>query len=113
MNVAAASANPRRAPSLWWSRLAAALLRRSAPARPSASPQGGRALDREAIVGAKKRAVYADQRGNLRVIEFFLPTDVLADMRQPIDIRFLEGEERVRADQLQVAIRINFAGFEL
>lgn len=112
MNIAAVSARPRHGPNRWWSRLAPAFLRRPASERPSEDPDGDRAPDQEAIVGAKKRAVYVGRRGNLHVIEFFLPTDVLADMRQPIEIRFLEGEEWVRADQLQVGIRKNFAGFE-
>ncbi len=115
MTITAISTPPSPRPSLW-SRLAAAG-RRWAPARPGAqtaasNPATGRNSEAGDVVGAKKRAVFVDCRGRLRLIELYLPTEVLADMRQPIEIRFLEGEEAVRSEQMQHRISLNFRGLQ-
>ncbi len=113
MTIAAISTTPRPRASLW-SRLAAA--RRHLPAPRRADTGADAAADRSSeaggVVGVKKCAVFVDRRGRLRVIELYLPTDVLADMRQPIEIRFLEGEEAVRSEQMKHGIRINFHGLQ-
>ena len=115
MTITAISTTPSPRPSLW-SRLAAAG-RRWAPKRPGAETAGShRATPRNSepggVVGTKKRAVFVDRRGRLRLIELYLPTEVLADMRQPIEIRFLEGEEAVRSEQMQRRIELNFRGLQ-
>lgn len=38
-----------------------------------------------AIVGVKKSAVYSDGDGQFRIIEFFLPADLLTKLRRPIN----------------------------
>ena len=110
MTITAISASPSPRPSLW-SRLAAAAPRWALPRRGAESVAPDCNFEAGDIVGAKKCAVFVDRRGRLRVIELFLPTDVLADMRQPIEIRFLEGEEGVRSDQMKSDISKNFQGF--
>lgn len=112
MTIAAASANPGPSPSLW-SRLIAASRRWALPCRHTETGAADASRNSEAggVVGAKKCAVFVDRRGQLRVIELFLPTDVLADMRQPIEIRFLEGEEGLRFEQLASGISNNFHVF--
>ena len=60
------------------------------------------------IVGVKKCAVYRDGDGQFRVIEFFLPADLLTKLRRPIEIQFLEGEELVTAQQFDEAISSGF-----
>ena len=60
------------------------------------------------VVGVKKSAVCKDSRGQLRRIELFLPTDLLAELARPLDIRFLDGDEPVTADELGRAIRSKF-----
>ncbi len=61
-----------------------------------------------AIVGVKKSAVYRDGDGQFRIIEFFLPADLLTKLRRPIEIQFLEGEELVTAPQFDEAISSGF-----
>ncbi len=109
MTTVAVSANASPRPSLW-SRLTAAPRRWGLPRRHTETPVADADCNSEAraVVGAKKRAVFVDRRGRLRVIELFLPTDVLTDMRQPIEIRFLEGEEKLRSEQLENSISHNF-----
>jgi hypothetical protein len=65
-----------------------------------------------AIVIGKKSAVYRDRRGQLRVIEFFLPPDLLAEMQSPIEIQFLEGEEFISAEQFHKSMHVNFRNIE-
>ena len=60
------------------------------------------------IVGLKKTAVYRDYTGQFRVIEFFLPADLVTKLRRPIEIQFLEGEEFVTAQQFGQAINSGF-----
>ena len=61
-----------------------------------------------AVVGIKKSAVYRDRGGQFRVIEFFLPADLLTKLRRPIEFQFMEGEELVTAEQLGEAIGSRF-----
>ncbi len=111
MTIAAISVTPSPRPSLW-SRLVQARRLWTPTRRRAETAVPDVAADRNSeaggVVGAKKRAVFVDRRGHLRVIELFLPTDVLADMRQPIEIRFLEGEEDIRSEQLVSGISNNF-----
>jgi hypothetical protein len=113
MTITAVSVNPRPKPRLFW-RLAAATWRWALPRRrnETAAVNGDRNCEAGGVIGAKKCAVFVDRRGHLRVIELLLPTDVLADMQQPIEIRFLEGEEGIRSDQLKSGISKNFLGFQ-
>jgi hypothetical protein len=60
------------------------------------------------IIGIKKSAVCRDARGQLRRIDLFLPADLVAVLARPLDIRFLDGDEPVTADELGTAIRSNF-----
>jgi hypothetical protein len=112
MTIAAVSANPGPNRSLW-SRLAAAPLHWALSRRYTETEVADADRNSEAggVVGAKKRAVFVDRRGRLRIIELFLPTDVLADMRQPIEIRFLEGKEDLQFEQFKNGISNNFHGF--
>jgi hypothetical protein len=48
-------------------------------------------------------------RGELRTVQLFLPADLVADLARPLDIRFLDGDEPVTADELGKAIRANFS----
>ncbi len=115
MTIAAISVTPSPRPSLW-SRLAQARRLWTSTRRRAETAVPDAAADRNSeaggVVGAKKCAVFVDRRGRLRVIELYLPTDVLADMRQPIEVRFLEGEEDIRADQIKHGISSNFHGFK-
>lgn len=61
-----------------------------------------------AVVGIKKSAMYRDATGEFRVIEFFLPADLLTKLRRPIEIQFLEGEELVTVEQFGEAINSRF-----
>jgi hypothetical protein len=112
LTINAISTAPSPRPSLW-SRLVAI---RWPPTRRGAETPASDGSDRASraggVVGAKKRAVFVDRRGRLRLIELYLPTDVLADMRQPIEIRFLEGEEAVGSEQMQHGIVCNFQGLQ-
>ena len=64
-------------------------------------PAGSSTTAGGAIVGVKKSALYPDGRGQFRVIDFFLPADLLTDLRRPIEIQFLEGEELVGAEEFR------------
>jgi len=94
-----------------WLRLASnALLRRThgarsaeKPAPVEASPQA-----RQPVVGVKKSAICEDARGQLRTIELFLPADLVSELARPLDMRFLDGEQPVTADELGKAILSNF-----
>lgn len=72
-----------------------------APAKRPAAP-------RAPVVGVKKSAVCKDARGQLRTIELFLPADLVSELARPLDIRFLDGEQPVTADELGKAIKLNF-----
>lgn len=60
------------------------------------------------VVGIRKSAVCKDIRGQLRTIDLFLPADLVSELSRPLDIRFLDGDEPVTADQFGKAIRSNF-----
>ncbi len=113
MTITVISANRSSTPS-FWTRLTEAPLRWARPRRPSetAAPNAKPNAEAGGVVGAKTSAVFVDRSGHLRVIELYLPTDVLADMRQPIELRFLEGEEGIRSDQMKHGISTNFQGFQ-
>ena len=59
-------------------------------------------------MGVKKSAVCKDSHGQLRRIDLFLPADLVAELARPLDIRFLDGDEPVTADELGKAIGSNF-----
>jgi hypothetical protein len=61
------------------------------------------------VVGVRKSAVCRDARGDLRRIDLFLPADLVAELSRPLDIKFLDGEEPVTADEIGKAVRSNFA----
>jgi len=60
------------------------------------------------VVGVRKSAVCKDARGELRRIDLFLPADLVAELARPLDIRFLDGEQRVTAGEIGKAIKSNF-----
>ena len=84
-------------------RLARRLLR-----KPAETVSGPSTAVPATIVGLKKTAVYRDYTGQFRVIEFFLPADLVTKLRRPIEIQFLEGEELVTAQQFGQAINSGF-----
>ena len=99
------AARPRR--SGFWSRAAAeALLRLLSGAPPVrvGAPPG----PRPPVVGVRKTAVCRDARGGLRRIDLFLPADLVAELSRPLDMKFLDGDEPVTADEVGKAIQANF-----
>lgn len=97
---------PPRRPSLW-SRLASEALTRllsSAPPVLAQSPP----LPRQQVVGVRKSAVCRDARGELRRIDLFLPLDLVGELSRPIDIRFLDGDKVVTADEVGRAVKSSF-----
>ncbi len=64
---------------------------------------------RQPVVGVKKSAVCKDARGQLRTIDLFLPADLMTELSRPLDIKFLDGDELVTADEIGKAIRSNFS----
>ena len=94
-----------------WRRLARALSPDRARAG-TGSPAESSTPAGEAIVGVRKSAVYRDGRGQFRVIDFFLPADLLTDLGRPVEIQFLEGEELVSAAKFAKAINVNFVNVE-
>jgi hypothetical protein len=84
------------------------LLTRTAPPTGTPAPVEPSLAPRRQVVGVKKSAVCKDARGQLRTIDFFLPADLLTELARPIDIKFLDGDEPVTADELGKAIRSNF-----
>ena len=84
----------------------------SMPARAGTESPADSSTAGGTIVGVKKSAVFRDRRGQFRVIDFFLPADVLTDLRRPIEIQFLEGEELVSAEKFEEVISVNFLGVE-
>jgi hypothetical protein len=94
-----------------WLRVASkAFLRLTRAPRPTGKPApvGAAPEARRLVVGVKKSAVCKDARGQLRRIDLFLPTDLVAELARPLDIGFLDGDEPVTADELGKAIRSNF-----
>jgi hypothetical protein len=87
------------------------LLRRSSPER-AASTAKGPAPAGGQIVGVKKSAIYKDGCGQIRTIDLFLPADLLTELARPLDLKFLDGEELVTAEQLSRAIASNFSQAE-
>jgi len=83
-----------------------ARLARSAPPTPARAEPAPAAPG--PVVGVRKPAVCKDARGQLRTIDLFLPADLVRELSRPLDIRFLDGDEPVTADQLGKAIRSNF-----
>jgi hypothetical protein len=94
-----------------WRRLARMLLPPPAPSG-TRLPAGSSTAAGGAIVGVKKSALYRDGRGQFRVIDFFLPADLLTDLTRPIEIQFLEGEELVSAENFAKVISVNFGSRE-
>jgi len=84
------------------------LLIRGAPPSKTPAPAEPTPAARRVVVGVKKSAVCKDARGQLRTIDLFLPADLVRELSRPLDIRFLDGDEPVTADQLGKAIRSNF-----
>ena len=97
--------------TIGWRRLARMLFPTPACAR-TGSPAGSSTTAGGAIVGVKKSAVYRDGRGQFRVIDFFLPADLLTDLGRPVEIQFLEGEELVSAAKFEKVINVNFVNLE-
>ncbi len=94
-----------------WLRVASkAFLRLTRGARPMGKPAPVEAspLARQPVVGVKKSAVCKDACGQLRTIELFLPADLVSELALPFEIRFLDGEQTVTADELGKAIKLNF-----
>jgi hypothetical protein len=94
----------------WLRVLSKAFLRLTRGARPTGKPAPVEASPqaRQPVVGVKKSAVCKDAGGRLRTIELFLPADLVSELARPLEIRFLDGDEPVTADELGKAIRSNF-----
>jgi hypothetical protein len=102
---------PHRGPKRWlrlasqaFARLAGGTLSKRGPAPVEPSP-----IAYKRIVGVRKSAVCKDARGELRTVQLFLPADLVVELARPLDIRFLDGDEPVTADELGRAIRANFS----
>jgi hypothetical protein len=96
-----------RRPGFWSRRATAALLHLlsgAPPVRVDPPPSL-----RSPVVGVKKSAICRDARGQLRTIELFLPAGLVTELARPLDIRFLDGEEPVNANELSRAVRSSFA----
>ncbi len=94
--------------SYGWLRLASkAFVRLTRGAPPPAAPVEPPPAA-QPVVGVKKSAVCKDARGQLRTIDLFLPADLVRELSRPLDIKFLDGDEPVTADELGKAIRSNF-----
>jgi hypothetical protein len=101
---------PHRGPRRWL-RLASQALARltgGAPAKRAAARVEPSPIAHKRIVGVRKSAVCKDARGELRTVHLFLPADLVAELPRPLDIRFLDGEQPITAEELGRAIRANF-----
>ncbi len=101
---------PHRGPR-GWLRLASALARLAGgpPPKPAPAPVEPPPTAYKPIVGIRKSAVCKDARGELRTLQLFLPADLVAELARPLDIKFLDGDQPVTADELGKAIRANFS----
>jgi len=97
-----------------WLRLASKAVRVTcgATAKQAPAPVGPPSSAGHPVVGVRKSAVCTDARGQLRRIDLFLPADLVAELSRPLDLKFLDGDEPVTADEIGKAIRLNFAGAE-
>lgn len=105
MRNAGTAARPRR--SGFWSRAAAEILLRLLSGAPPVRTDG-RSKPRPPAVGVRKSAVCKGARGELRRIDLILPADLVADLARPLDMRFLDGEQPVTADEIGRAVKSNF-----
>ncbi|HZZ63265.1 MAG TPA: hypothetical protein VFE63_19205 [Roseiarcus sp.] len=94
-----------------WLRLASRALSRLTRGAPSKqeSPPAVSPPAYKPVVGLRKSAVCKDARGQLQTLELFLPADLVAQLARPLDIKFLDGDGPVTADELGKAVRANFA----
>jgi hypothetical protein len=104
-------ATPHQGPKGWLRLASQALARLADGARPKGAPAPVEPSPAayQPIIGIRKSAVCKDARGELRVLELFLPADLVAELARPLDIKFLDGDQPVTADQLGKAIRANFS----
>jgi hypothetical protein len=102
---------PHQGPKGWLRRASQALARLAGgpPPKRALAPVEPSPTAYKPIVGVRKSAVCKDVRGELRTVQLFLPADLVADLARPLDIRFLDGDEPVTADELGKAIRANFS----
>jgi hypothetical protein len=107
MSSTPARSNARRQRWGSWSRLASRALVRALGGAPPALVEPPPPPQRP-IVGVKKSAVYRDAQGGLRQIDLFLPADVVIALPRPLDIKFLDGDEPVTAEEIGRAVWSSF-----
>ena len=107
MSPTPARSNARRQRWGFWSRLASRALVRALGGAPPALVEPS-PPSRAPVVGVKKSAVCKDAQGGLRRIDLFLPADLVIELSRPLEMRFLDGEEPVTAEDIGRAVRLGF-----
>ena len=107
MSLTPARSEARRQRCGFWSRLASRALVRALGGAPPALVEPP--PSQKPVVGVKKSAVYRDAQGGLRQIDLFLPADLVIELPRPLEIKFLDGDEFVTAEEIGRAVWSSFA----